>query len=492
VATLLFATFAFVAVARTFGQGASLNAGVPSEAALGSGAPLTQPSDSTSPESLAQSFRNVAKVVGPAVVHINVVQEVDPHAGVRGLPFGFDIPELTPRPQRGSGSGVIVSPNGYIVTNNHVVGDASKIEVKLADGRRLKGTVVGTDSETDLAVVKVDATGLPAASLGDSEALEQGDWVVAIGSPFRLEQTITAGIVSAKGRRVSSASPYDAFIQTDASINPGNSGGPLVNLRGEVVGINTMIFSQTGTNSGIGFAIPSSMVRKIYEQLVAKGKVSRGYLGVNVQDVEPAIAESLNLPEGTKGAVVGGVANSDSPAAKAGLKSGDVITSVNGTSVASSQELTSLVADISPGSTAEVRFLRDGQEQATRVTLAERPSRAELTGQPSEEEGQGMANPSRNAGWDKLGISVTPLTPDIADQLNVQVPTGVVVNRVSNAGPAAEAGLRRGDVIHRVGRTAVTSQADYDRAVAQLQSGSTVALQIERGGQMVFVTVQVG
>jgi serine protease Do len=405
--------------------------------------------------------------------------------------FGFNLgpEEGGTMKERGSGSGVVVNPNGYILTNNHVVGKATSIEVKLADGRRLKGTVVGTDPQTDLAVVKVDAANLPTAALGDSDTLQQGDWVVAMGSPFGLEQTITAGIVSATGRRIASASPYDAFVQTDASINPGNSGGPLVNLRGEVVGINTLIFSQSGGNQGIGFAIPSNMVRKVYEQLVTNKKVTRGYLGVNVRDLDTALAESLNVPENTKGAVVADVASDASPAAKAGIRSGDVITALDGKPIASASDLTGMVADIQPGHTTELTFLRDGKQQTATATVAERPANA---GTPDAEDEDGDAP---NAGGSaesrkKLGVSVTDLTPQIAEQLHLKAQGGAVITGVAQDGAAASAGLQRGDVILRFGRTPINSAADLTSAVANAQSQSEVVLQVERGGHLTFVTVQ--
>jgi serine protease Do len=384
---------------------------------------------------------------------------------------------------------VIVNSNGFILTNNHVVGKATSIEVKLADGRRLKGTVVGTDPQTDVAVVRIDASGLPAATLGDSDKLEQGDWVVAVGSPFGLEQTITAGIVSATGRRLPN-STYDAFIQTDASINPGNSGGPLVNLRGEVVGINTLIYSETGGNQGIGFSIPSNMVRKIYDQLVSGNhKVVRGYFGVSVGDLDTALAQSLNVPDGTKGAVVSDVANGNSPAAAAGLKAGDVITSVDAKPVASAQELTNLVADISPGTSVKVEYVRDGRPASTTVTVTERPST--IGAQPDGDD-QGSDDQNQGASQEKLGVSARDVTPQIAAELKLKIQSGAVITEVDPSGAAAEAGLQQGDVIHRFGRSQISSYADLASAVKGLGSNSEVVLQVERGGRLAFVTVHVG
>lgn len=390
--------------------------------------------------------------------------------------------------ERGSGSGVIVNGNGYILTNNHVVGKASKIEVKLSDGRVLKGTVVGTDRETDLAVVKVEATGLPFATLGKSEALEQGDWVVAVGSPFGLEHTITAGIVSATGRRIAGGPAYSDFIQTDASINPGNSGGPLVNLRGEVIGINTLIYTRTGGNQGIGFAIPSSMVGKVYDQLVASGKVTRGWLGVSLSTSEltPALAESLGAPAGTRGAVVGDVAGADSPAAKAGIRSGDIIVAVNGVAIANGQELTKLVADLAPGSTASIDLVRNGAKETVKVTLGERPANAGLA--PEQDKSEAPEQDLRQS-RQKLGVVPGDVTPEIATRLQLKGQTGAVVMQVTPGSAADEAGLQRGDVIHRIGRTEVKAASDLVSAVAQVESGAQVALQVERGGQTFYVTL---
>ena len=385
VAAVVLVAFSLVVGVKAYHGELAATAAVPADAALSSGAPIAAV-NGVGPDALSQAFSGVAKAVGPAVVHINVVQEVKRAA----MPQFFGIEPFGGnggvQKERGSGSGVIVNANGYILTNNHVVGKATSIEVKLADGRRLKGTVVGTDPQTDLAVVKIDATNLPTANLGDSDNLQQGEWVVAVGSPFGLEQTITAGIVSATGRRLT-ASPYDAFIQTDASINPGNSGGPLVNLRGEIVGINTLIFSESGGNQGIGFAIPASMARKVYEQLVSGNhKVVRGYLGVNVSDLTPALAQSLNAPEGSKGAVIADVAGDAAPAAKAGLKSGDIIVAVDGHPVASGQDLTSMVADIAPGTSVKIDYLRDGRSESTHVNVAERPANAGIPGAEQDDE----------------------------------------------------------------------------------------------------------
>jgi len=322
-----------------------------------------KPAQLASPAELSRTFINVAKRVKPAVVHINIM------AGGSGQsPSG--------PARRGTGSGVIISPDGYILTNNHVAGAADDIRVKLSDGREFKARRIGVDSETDLAVVKVEAQNLPFARLGDSSKLEQGEWVVALGSPFGLDQTMTAGIVSAIGRQLGGT--YDNYIQTDASISPGNSGGPLVNMNGEVVGINTMIYTRSGGSEGIGFSIPSNMAKKVQEQLLTSGRVSRGYLGVNLQPMAPTTA----IPSGPEGASAGAVAgamvgdlNADGPAARSGLRNGDVIVEFDGKPVKSPKQLTEIVADTPVGKTVKMKFVREGRAQTTSITLAERPGR---------------------------------------------------------------------------------------------------------------------
>jgi serine protease Do len=406
------------------------------------------------------------------------------------LPEGFQIPfgDSTPRRQRGTGSGVIISSDGYILTNSHVAADAEQINVKLTDGREFKARRIGTDPETDLAVIKIEVSGLPFARLGDSSRVEQGEWVIALGSPFGLQQTMTAGIVSATGRdlrsRIQGASQFTEFIQTDASINPGNSGGPLVNMDGEVIGINTLIFSETGASSGIGFAIPSNLANRVYAQLIKSGRVSRGYLGVLLVPVTPPVAKMVGY-NGTEGAVVQDLVPGDTPGAKAGLQSGDVITEFDGKRVKTPKELTEVVADTPVGKTAQLKYVRDGRSHTTTVNLAERPAR---DNQPEPENDD---DPQAASG--KLGIGVTSITPDIARQLRLRINTGVVVQSVQPGGPGAEAGLRRGDVIHRINQTPINNRQDYANALAALKGEKQIALQVERAGergsQFAFVTV---
>jgi serine protease Do len=440
-------------------------------------APIPSPSD------FSRAFINVAKKVGPAVVNIDVREKVRQSAqGLEDMPQipgfrQFQIPQQQV-PQRGTGSGVMISPDGYILTNNHVAGNADRMSVTLADGREFRAKRVGADSETDLAVIKIDAENLPYAKLGDSDRLEQGEWVVALGSPFGLQKTMTAGIVSATGRALQGT--YDNYIQTDASINPGNSGGPLVNMSGEVIGINTMIVTRSGGSEGIGFSIPSNMAHKIYAELIRNGKVTRGYLGVNLKPVTPAVARSVGY-HGTEGALVDDVTE-NTPAASAGLQSGDVITEFDGKPVASRQQLVQMVAETPVGKSAPLKYVRDGRVHTTTIKLAERPDLTGAAARPSGgDEGRGSAS--------KLGVSVDDVTPDLARQLHLKSASGAVVEDVTPGSPAQEAGLQQGDVIHRIGSTNVSNAQDLIRAARQLRSEKEVVLQVERGGQLSWITV---
>lgn len=438
-----------------------------------------------SPTALSNTFREIAKVMKPTVVNISTVQKVKGSAeGMPKIPgFEFDFPGQSPHPfkQRGNGSGVIVTQDGYILTNNHVVGKADSIEVKLADGTKFKGKVVGKDELTDLAVVKIDNAGLPYATLGDSNGMEQGDWVVAIGSPFGLEQTITAGIVSAKGRYVGST--YNEFIQTDASINPGNSGGPLVNMKGQIIGINTMIFSESGGNQGIGFAIPSNLVRNVYEQIVKNGKVTRGYLGVTITEVTPEKAKGLGLAT-TEGALVNDV-QPNTPASKAGIQSGDLIVSFDGKSVKNQHELTNTVALTSVGKQVEVKFIRDGKIQTAKVETAERKIGINPNLEDPEEN-----LPAEKESSGKLGLSASTLNSEQATELKIK--SGVIVEQVAPTSPAAEAGMRKGDVIHQINRQAVKSVADLNNIMKSVNQGDTIIVQVERKGDgITFLTVTI-
>jgi serine protease Do len=441
---------------------------------------------SPAPAELSLSFREVAKAVKPAVVYINIVE----NAAGESSPniFGLPGPSI-PRRREGAGSGFIVTEDGYILTNNHVVGNASKINVTLADGRKFKAEVIATDPETDIAVIKIDASGLPIAVLGDSDQIEQGDWVLAIGSPFGLQLTLTAGIVSATGRELRE-STYNHYIQTDASINPGNSGGPLVNMQAEVVGINTMILTGgplSQGNIGIGFAINSNTARDVFKQLVKGGKVTRGYLGVLVTDLDEAKAHAVKL-EPNSGVFVGDVPDPDSPAAKAGIHPKDVITAFNGKTVKAARELTDTVAATPAGQTARVDLIRDGHAQSVNVQLVERPKNVNARVAPSEGgEGGGDNGPVQQG---RLGIQGRTITPEMAEQmkLKLKVPSGVFVASVLPGSPAGDAGVQHGDVIHSVDRAQVATLEELAQAVKSLAPGDYL-LEVERAGRTLFLTI---
>lgn len=441
-----------------------------------------------SPGELSVSFREVAKAVKPAVVYLNIVEKANADSGQPDF-FGFPGQGI-PRRREGAGSGFIVTEDGYILTNNHVVGNANKINVTLSDGRKFNAEVVGSDIETDIAVIKIDAGSVPIAVLGDSDNIEQGDWVLAIGSPFGLQQTLTAGIVSATGRELRE-STYNHYIQTDASINPGNSGGPLVNMQGEVVGINTMILTggpMSQGNIGIGFAIASNTARDIFKKLVRDGRVSRGYLGVSVANLDEAKAHALKL-EPNAGVWVGEVPDPDSPAGKAGIQPKDVITAFNGKPVKAARELTETVAATPVGQTARVDFIRDGQAQSVTVQLVERPRNISARAIPSDRgdgEGEGPIQQGR------LGIQGRTITPETIEQmgLKLKVPTGVFVASVQPGSLAADAGLIHGDVIHGLDGAEIKSVEELAQAVKTLRSGDYL-IEVERNRRTIFLTVTI-
>lgn len=370
--------------------------------------------------------------------------------------------------QRGLGSGVIISPDGYIVTNNHVVKNANEITVGLQNEKKYKAKVVGTDPSTDLAVIKIDVTDLPYARWGDSDALRVGQWVLAIGNPFQFMRTATAGIISAKGRSMGLA-VYENYIQTDAAINPGNSGGALVTLDGELIGINTAIFSESGGYMGIGLAIPSNMAKKVTETLISKGKVSRGYLALFPQDVDENLSKAMGLKD-TKGSLVGSV-TAGGPADKAGIKDGDVIIEFDGKTVSNANELRNMVAAVAPGTQIPVKLIRNQKEMTIQVTLGERPSE---TGEKEQEE-----TPPKEDKITKLGFDVTNLTPEIASQLGIKGEKGIVVTNVDDSSPAEEAGLAKGDLITEVDKKPISSVSEFRRIVNENKS-DVVLLRVRR------------
>jgi serine protease Do len=428
----------------------------------------------------------VAKTDTPAVVNISTTQVVknpmalgdqgssnDPFQGFFHQFFG-DMPRTFRT--HSLGSGFIIREDGYVVTNNHVVDGATEIAVKLSDGREFPAKIVGRDEKTDLALLKINAAGLPVLPFGDSDKLQVGEPVMAIGNPFGLEGTVTTGIVSAEGRVIGEG-PYDNFIQTDASINPGNSGGPLVNTAGRVVGIDTAIFSQSGGSVGIGFAIPINMAKTILPQLEAKGHVTRGWLGVSIQPVTPELAKAMQLPK-EEGALVAEVLP-DSPAKKAGLRAGDVIVEYDGHAIAKAENLPRLVAGTPVEQTATVKVLRDGKPLTVTAQIAQMPEPQKLAEATS---------PAR----ERLGLAVQPLTPALAKQLGLPDTSGLVVAGVKDGSPAAEAGIQPGDVIVQVNRKSVQSVAELQQALAANKPGQPVLFQIHRKDASLFVAISVG
>jgi len=431
------------------------------------------------------NFSDLAEKVRSGVVNIQVVKKVkNVDFGFRhfGSPFGeknpfgdFFGPFSEGNPpggfeQRGVGSGFIMNREGYILTNNHVVEEADQIKVKLADGKEYEGKVVGRDPKTDLALININASSdLQPLTLGNSDNLKVGSWVVAVGSPFGLEQTVTAGIVSAKGRVIGSG-PYDNFIQTDASINPGNSGGPLINMKGEVVGINTAIIA---SGQGIGFAIPINMAKEIAPQLQEKGHVTRGWLGVSIQEMTPELAKSFGLKE-KKGALVAGVV-SGSPAEKAGIEQGDVIVEFDGKEVTDSKDLPRMVASTPVGKAVTVKLSRSGKVLERQVKVGEMEEKVEVAKTPSTKK--------------SLGITVQNVTPEIAKGLGLKKETGVVVTRVEPGSPAADAGIQTGDVIHEVNRKPVKNVEDFIQKVEKAKDQDHVLLFLQRGQNNLFAAV---
>jgi serine protease Do len=462
------------------------------------------------PAGLAQGFSEIVKKVTPAVVNIAVTGGGE--GGGRGRrsplppgPFGAPPGEEAPggelptpppmppggghgRPEQSAGSGVIFDSNGFIVTNNHVVEGATQITVTLSDRREFTAKVVGTDPKTDLAVVKIEAKDLPALKWAEYEKLEVGDLVLAVGSPFGLSSTVTLGIISALGRGNVGIADYEDFIQTDAAINPGNSGGALVNVSGELIGINTAIFSRTGGSEGIGFAIPSSIALDIVDSLQKTGKVVRGWMGVAIQEITPALAKSFKLPEQRKGVLISDV-NENGPSHAAGVKRGDVVIAFNGKEVQNVSQLRNLVARTMVGKDAQVKILRDGKEQTIAVKVAERPTDEMLAKkEPSApKEPVETVKPPDNV---LASLRVQALDAATMSQLNISAKmTGVVVTSVENGGSAEAAGLQRGDVIQEVNHESVKTLEDYQRAASKLKKDELAVLLLSRQGNNLFVAV---
>lgn len=446
--------------------------------------------------SLSDSFKQVARALKPSVVSISSIKRIEvasPNVrrfGNRQMPDGFrqffgddffdrfffEMP--APRrgyQQQGLGTGVIVREDGFIITNNHVVAGADEVKVTLSDKRQFTAEVVGADKATDIAVLKIDATDLKAAPWGDSSALEVGDWVLAVGSPFGLEQTVTAGIVSAKGRANVGITDYEDFIQTDAAINPGNSGGPLVNLRGEIVGINTAIASRTGGNLGVGFAIPSDMASSVMEKLIDHGEVERGYIGAGIQDLTSDLARSFGY-EGTNGVLIGDLVV-DGPAAKAGLKPGDIVLELDGKPMTSKSQLRNTVASMPVGTKTKIKVYREGHEEVLEVTVGQLDASATFLG--------------RDGAMDRdLGLTVKTLTPDISSQLGYDDATGVVVTDVDPTSAAAAAGIRAKDLITSVNGNEVSNAGDFRSALEEADLKQGIRMKVTTDGMTRFVFIR--
>jgi serine protease Do len=457
------------------------------------------------PEALSASFAEIARRVEPAVVNIETLtaatevsdkdnEDKDDQSSNNPLLDMFR--RQARRPSRGVGSGFIVSPKGYILTNEHVVEGSTRIIVGLQSGEKYRGRVVGIDEETDVAVIKIDAPqDLPTVTLGDSNATQVGDWVLAIGSPFGLDQTVTAGIISKKERESPFFTNFQRFLQTDAAINRGNSGGPLVNMRGEVIGINSQIATSTGDYNGIGFALPASEANFVYRQILAQGKVRRGYLGVTLDSVKEEFARVYGLPE-AKGAIIMDVFQTKdgqpTPAAKAGMETNDIITEFNGQPVASAQDLIQKVAGSPIGESAAFTFLRDREgkleKHTANVVLGERPPPQQMGGladpgapKPKEKESDPKGNGLH------LGVTLAELTQQLITDKHLTGVRGLYVKEVDPNGLAAEVrgtggqqALNEGDVITRINRIPVTTLADFQRVLSGLKTGDPIVLQVSR------------
>ena len=448
---------------------------------------------SASAQSIQSSYADLVNRVSPAVVTIRSTERA---RAAQQFPFSDDptlreffgnrMPQQqqqTPQRVQGVGSGVIVNSDGYILTNHHVVDGALEIKVELTDNRTFTAKLVGSDAPSDLAVLKIDAKDLPVLHLGDSDKVRVGDVVLAVGNPLGIGQTVTSGIVSAKGRTTGlSDGSFEDFLQTDAAINRGNSGGALVNTTGELIGINSQILSPSGGSIGIGFAIPSNMARAVMDQLMKTGKVRRGMLGVTIQSVDADLASSLSLPA-ARGAIVTSVSNG-SPAEKAGLKRGDVITAIDKQPVLDNNSLRNLVASKTPGSTVDVTASRNGRDQIFQVALTELPDRKQPESDDEDTSSTGVT------GNQKYGLSLQPFTPGMAERNGLEAnDEGLFVTRIDPNGSAAEAGIRQGDLIQEVNRQPVKTVAEFNAAMQR--SGAKPALVlVKRRGGVIYLTLK--
>jgi serine protease Do len=446
----------------------------------------------------AKAFAAVIKKAKIAVVSVQVEKSLKGGAGGQ-MPFEYQdpfeffndpffekffgpnsphSPKRSPQKfkQMGQGSGFLISNDGYILTNNHVVADADVIKVKLSDGREFKAKTIGTDSHSDVAVIKIEGKDFPYVTFGDSDKLEIGEWVIAIGNPFGLQQTVTVGVVSAKGRSSVGINDYEDFIQTDAAINPGNSGGPLLNIYGEVIGMNTAIFSKSGGYMGIGFAIPINMAKSIKDQLINKGKVTRGWLGVNIQNMDDELAKSFNMHD-KKGILVADVTH-DSPAEKSGLKQGDIIIKVNGSSISDVAELRNKIALFSPGTNLSIEIIRDNKPMNLNIVIGEQPSDLKKA-----------SGADSGAILEKLGFSVQDLTPQFSAQFGYKMGKGVIVSEVVQGSPAFNVGIKAGSLIEEINRQPVKDIKDFMIKLAAIEKDKRVLFRVKSGNSVRYTVI---
>lgn len=434
----------------------------------------------------------LVKQVQKAVVHIKVEKIIKGRGGQFEFNNPYELfneefferffPEINPhrqpreRKQEGLGSGSIINDNGYILTNHHVVGDADKITVKMYDGKEWEAKLVGTDPQSDIAVIKIERKNVPVLSMGNSDDIDVGESVIAIGNPFGLTQTVTFGIVSAKGRSNIGITDYEDFIQTDAAINPGNSGGPLINLRGEIIAVNTAIVTRSGGYQGVGFAVPINMARRIMNDLIESGTVSRGWLGVSIQDITPELASAFRL-EGTEGSLITGVMPG-TPAEKYGIQKGDVIIKINDTSIRDSNHLRHEIANARANATVRLSLIREGRRRQLTIKLGERPS--DLSAATQEVPPQAES---------RLGLSVQNITPELAERLGYKQNAGVVVSRVEPGSPAASAGIRPGMVIQEVNKKPVSTTREFNQSLQDidLKEGVLMLILSRQGTRYVYL-----